>query len=58
MVSQLGAMAVAQVDPRETLQWSLLIGLGISLAVVWRKSRKQRKTKAYSVNCFSRNFRA
>ena len=58
ITSQLGAMAVAQVGEKEAIEWSLLIALAISVAAVWRKSRKQRKSKAYAVNCFSRHFRA
>jgi hypothetical protein len=57
ITTQLGAMAVAQVSHKEALQWSLLIGLGISSAVTWRKARRHRKAKAYSVNCFSRSFK-
>jgi hypothetical protein len=57
ITSQLGAMSVAQVGSKDALQWSLLIGLGMSVAITWRKRRKQRKPKAYAVNCFSRQFR-
>jgi hypothetical protein len=57
ITTQLNAMAVAQVGELEALQWSLLISLGIAVTAVWRKSRKQRKAKAYAVSCFSRHFR-
>jgi hypothetical protein len=58
ITTQLSAMGVAQVGEKEALQWSLLISLGVSLTAFWRKTRKQRKAKAYAVNCFSRHFRA
>jgi len=57
ITTQLSAMAVAQVGEMEALQWSVLISLGIALTAALRKRRKLRKTKAYSVNCFSRHFR-
>ena len=57
ITNQLNAMAAAQVGEKEALQWSLLISLGVAMTASWRKSRKQRKAKAYAVNCFSRHFR-
>jgi hypothetical protein len=58
MTSQLSAMAAAQVGEKEALQWSVLISMGVALTASWCKARKQRKPKAYAVNCLARHFRA